>query len=180
MSVGFHCIRLWRCTAFTQGLHAQEVCPWLKKSTAAQALEDADAEWVSSNDTSGEAEPAAASSAQASPAGAAARISVPLHDTQPFEPSALPAEEAEEQQRAALAMQAQRGPLPTLAVGNDDIFWMHQLQSSLVKQGYFCGEDETEDFVFASGTESAVLSFQVPYLLCIALASCLPALLEGA
>lgn len=64
--------------------------------------------------------------------------------------------------------QVPQGPPPPLSLGSDDIYWVHQLQSGLMNQGYHCGEEEMEDFIFESGTESAVLAFQVIYhFLCI-------------
>lgn len=57
--------------------------------------------------------------------------------------------------------QVPQGPPPALSLGSDDIYWVHQLQSGLMNEGYYCGEEETEDFIFESGTESAVLAFQV-------------------
>ena len=66
--------------------------------------------------------------------------------------------------------QVPQGPPPPLSLGSDDIYWVHQLQSGLMNQGYYCGEEETEDCIFESGTESAVLAFQVTYhFLCIPL-----------
>ena len=38
---------------------------------------------------------------------------------------------------------------------------MNQLQAALIQKGYHCGEEESEDFVFGHGTESAVMTFQV-------------------
>lgn len=59
-----------------------------------------------------------------------------------------------------------QGPPPPLCLGSDDIYWVHQLQSGLMDQGYYCGEEEMEDFVFSEGTQSAVLAFQVLVLFC--------------
>ena len=58
-------------------------------------------------------------------------------------------------------METPQGPPPPLCLGSDNIYWVHQLQSGLMDQGYHCGEEEMEDFVFADGTQSAVLAFQV-------------------
>lgn len=63
--------------------------------------------------------------------------------------------------RAAPAAPESQGPPPHLSLGSDDIYWVHQLQSVLMNEGYYCGEEEMEDFIFESGTESAVLAFQV-------------------
>ena len=52
------------------------------------------------------------------------------------------------------------GPPPTLAVGDDDIYWVSQLQTALGKKGYYCGDDDVEDFYFGEGTVSALLTFQ--------------------
>ena len=57
--------------------------------------------------------------------------------------------------------QVPQGPPPPLSLGSDDIYWVHQLQSGLMDQGYHSGEEELEDFIFELGTESAVLAFQV-------------------
>ena len=61
-------------------------------------------------------------------------------------------------------VQPPQGPAPALCLGSDDIYWVHQLQSGLMDQGYYSGEEEMEDFVFADGTQSAVLAFQVIHL----------------
>lgn len=53
------------------------------------------------------------------------------------------------------------GPPPMLCTDSEDIYWVNQLQTSLTNKGYYCGEEETEDFVFGSSTESAVMTFQV-------------------
>ncbi len=58
-------------------------------------------------------------------------------------------------------METPQGPPPPLCLGSDSIYRVHQLQSGLMDQGYYCGEEEMEDFVFADGTQSAVLAFQV-------------------
>ena len=66
--------------------------------------------------------------------------------------------------------QVSQGPPPPLSLGSDDIYWVHQLQSGLMDQGYHSGEEEIEDFIFESGTESAVLAYQVTqHFLCISL-----------
>ena len=38
---------------------------------------------------------------------------------------------------------------------------MNQLQAALTQKGYYCGEEETEDFMFGHDTESALMTFQV-------------------
>lgn len=48
-----------------------------------------------------------------------------------------------------------------LVPGADDIYWMSQLQSALLSRGYYCGEEEMEDWFFGEQTQSAVLTFQV-------------------
>lgn len=67
----------------------------------------------------------------------------------------------EEADGTAAQMGTPQGPPPPLCLGSDNIYWVHQLQSGLMDQGYYCGEEEMEDFVFADGTQSAVLAFQV-------------------
>ena len=44
--------------------------------------------------------------------------------------------------------------------GADDIFWVNALQARLAAKGFFCGDDEAEDFFFGSGTRSALETFQ--------------------
>lgn len=66
-----------------------------------------------------------------------------------------------ETSRAVPAATQRQGPPPPLSLGSDDIYWVHQLQSALMGEGYYCGEEEMEDFIFESGTQSAVLAFQV-------------------
>lgn len=61
--------------------------------------------------------------------------------------------------------QVPQGPPPPLSLGSDDIYWVNQLQSGLMKHGYYSGEEEMEDFIFESGTESAVLAYQVTHQL---------------
>lgn len=63
--------------------------------------------------------------------------------------------------RAAPAAPDSQGPPPHLSLGSDDIYWVYQLQSKLMNEGYYCGEEEMEDFIFESDTERAVLAFQV-------------------
>ena len=92
-------------------------------------------------------------------ASSAQRISVPLDDSEPADPSVKPG--GQDDSSAGPGVRPQQGPPPPLSIGNDDIYWVHQLQSGLMAEGYYCGEEEMEDFVFGSGTESAVLSFQV-------------------
>ena len=65
--------------------------------------------------------------------------------------------------------QVPKGPPPPLSLGSDNIYWVHQLQSGLMDHGYYSGEEEMEDFIFESGTESAVLAYQVTqHFLCMA------------
>lgn len=52
------------------------------------------------------------------------------------------------------------GPPPDLVEGDDDIYWVCKLHQSLEKKGFFCGEEDCEDFIFAQGTTTALLSFQ--------------------
>eukprot|EP01025_Chloroclados_australasicus_P011982 TRINITY_DN1541_c0_g2_i3.p2 TRINITY_DN1541_c0_g2~~TRINITY_DN1541_c0_g2_i3.p2 ORF type:complete len:641 (-),score=117.30 TRINITY_DN1541_c0_g2_i3:455-2377(-) len=52
------------------------------------------------------------------------------------------------------------GPPPTLCLGDDDIFWVNQLQAALLEKGYYCGEDEMEDWYFGDQTQNALLTFQ--------------------
>lgn len=52
------------------------------------------------------------------------------------------------------------GPPPELAQGDDDIYWMSKLQSSLEERGFYCGDMDCEDFFFAEGTTDALLAFQ--------------------
>ena len=52
------------------------------------------------------------------------------------------------------------GPPPVLAEGDDDIFWVNQLQAGLLRAGFYPGEEEMEDWVFGGGTQSALLTFQ--------------------
>ncbi|GMH36638.1 hypothetical protein BSKO_04511 [Bryopsis sp. KO-2023] len=52
------------------------------------------------------------------------------------------------------------GPPPVLMQGDDDIFWMNQLQRGLEAKGFCCGDDEVDDYYFAEGTANALLSFQ--------------------
>jgi len=72
-----------------------------------------------------------------------------------------PAAGTEEADGTAAQMETPQGPPPPLCLGSDNIYWVHQLQSGLMDQGYYCGEEEMEDFIFAEGTQSAVLAFQV-------------------
>lgn len=72
-----------------------------------------------------------------------------------------PAAATEEADGTAAQMEIPHGPPPPLCLGSDNIYWVHQLQSGLMDQGYYCGEEELEDFIFAEGTQSAVLAFQV-------------------
>ncbi|KAA6429578.1 MAG: hypothetical protein FRX49_00014 [Trebouxia sp. A1-2] len=60
----------------------------------------------------------------------------------------------------AAQMETPQGPPPPLCLGSDNIYWVHQLQSGLMDQGYYCGEEEMENFIFADDTQSAVLAFQ--------------------
>ena len=52
------------------------------------------------------------------------------------------------------------GPPPNLTVGDDNIYWMNQLHVALVDEGYFPGDEDIEDFLFGSQTQSALLTFQ--------------------
>jgi peptidoglycan hydrolase-like protein with peptidoglycan-binding domain len=45
-------------------------------------------------------------------------------------------------------------------MGDDDIFWVNQLQVALMKAGCYPADEEVEDFIFADGTHSALLTFQ--------------------
>ncbi|DBA84174.1 TPA: hypothetical protein ACH3X1_006639 [Trebouxia sp. C0004] len=71
-----------------------------------------------------------------------------------------PAATTEEADGTAAQMETPQGPPPPLCLGNDHIYWVHQLQSGLMDQGYYCGEEEMEHFIFAEGTQSALLAFQ--------------------
>lgn len=85
---------------------------------------------------------------------------VPLTGVQPTEPA--PASSAAEQDSStSTSALTPQGPPPPLSLGSDDIYWVHQLQAGLMAEGYYCGEEEMEDFIFETGTESAVLAFQV-------------------
>lgn len=53
------------------------------------------------------------------------------------------------------------GPPPKLVKGDDDVFWVNQLQAGLVKQGFSIEEEELEDWIFGEATENALLTFQV-------------------
>ena len=48
-----------------------------------------------------------------------------------------------------------------LMTGVDDIFWVNQLQAGLVREGYYAGDDEMEEWIFGEGTQSALVTFQV-------------------
>lgn len=52
------------------------------------------------------------------------------------------------------------GPPPELVEGDDDIYWVSKLQQALEKKGFYCGEQDCEDYFFAEGTSNALLSFQ--------------------
>ena len=83
---------------------------------------------------------------------------------QPPEPTtsqSLTSPSATSQQQPESQSSIPTGPPPCLCIGSDDIYWVNQLQTSLTNQGYYCGEEETEDFVFGQDTESAVMTFQV-------------------
>ena len=88
----------------------------------------------------------------------------PLQGVLPTEPAPVASVAEHQASSAAPAVQTPSGPPPTLSIGCDDIYWVHQLQSALMTEGYYCGEEEIEDFLFESGTESAVLAFQVRHL----------------
>lgn len=55
---------------------------------------------------------------------------------------------------------AGNGPPPTLAPGDDDIFWVNQLQAALLEGGCYPGEEELELWLFGDSTQSALLTFQ--------------------
>ena len=104
----------------------------------------------------------------------AAADQVAIGSSAPLLGSVLPQESASVPSvasRAAPAAPEPQGPPPHLSLGSDDIYWVHQLQSGLMNEGYYCGEEEMEDFIFESGTESAVLAFQASHLimLCVML-----------
>lgn len=90
-------------------------------------------------------------------------------DAQPSPPSLTPSQSAGSEsaatQQPAAQNDAPTGPPPTLCTDSDDIYWVNQLQTSLANKGYYCGEEESEDFVFGTNTESAVMTFQVPMCL---------------
>ena len=46
-------------------------------------------------------------------------------------------------------------------MGVDDIFWVNQLHAGLVREGYYAGEEEMEEWIFGDGTQSALLTYQV-------------------
>jgi hypothetical protein len=50
---------------------------------------------------------------------------------------------------------------PTLAHGAEDIFWVSHLHAALDSQGFHCGEEEMEAWLFEDQTLSALLTFQV-------------------
>lgn len=52
------------------------------------------------------------------------------------------------------------GPPPTLSIGDDDIYWVSQLQEALCQKGFYCGDDDVSDFYFGEGTLSALITFQ--------------------
>ena len=87
--------------------------------------------------------------------------SVPLTGVLSKEPAPVPAPAGQESSSASPTALTPQGPPPPLRLGSDDIYWVHQLQAGLMAEGYYCGEEEMEDFIFESGTESAVLAFQV-------------------
>lgn len=51
-------------------------------------------------------------------------------------------------------------PPPPLAFGDDNLFWVNQLHTGLVAQGYYPGDDDIEDFMFTDGTQRAVMTLQ--------------------
>ena len=83
-------------------------------------------------------------------------------------PQELAPKSVAELEASSAKYQVPQGAPPHVSLGSDDIYWVNQLQSGLMKQGYYCGEEEMEDFIFESGTESAVLAFQViDHILCV-------------
>lgn len=62
---------------------------------------------------------------------------------------------------AYAATTSPRGPPPVLMTGVDDIFWVNQLHAALLREGYYPGEEEMEEWVFGDSTHSAMLTFQV-------------------
>ena len=87
--------------------------------------------------------------------------SAPPQITQSLGVTPQPAAAMQEASGSASDVQTPQGPPPPLCLGSDDIYWVNQLQSGLMDQGYYCEEEEMEDLMFAEGTQSAVLAFQV-------------------
>jgi hypothetical protein len=52
------------------------------------------------------------------------------------------------------------GPPPVLSVGDDDIFWVSKLHVALMAGGFYPSDDELDNWMFAEGTQSALLTFQ--------------------
>ena len=77
-----------------------------------------------------------------------------------------PSESMQATSSAASDVAVPQGPPPPLCLGSDDIYWVHQLQSGLMDNGYYSGEEEMEDIIFAEGTQTAVLAFQVHVVVC--------------
>lgn len=65
---------------------------------------------------------------------------------------------------AAAAVEVQKGdpsgPPPVLSMGDDDIFWVSKLHDGLLASGFYPNDDEIENWLFAEGTQSALLTFQ--------------------
>jgi len=47
-----------------------------------------------------------------------------------------------------------------LKYGDNDIFWVNQLQAALLREGLYCGEEEMEEWYFGEHTRTALLTFQ--------------------
>ena len=56
--------------------------------------------------------------------------------------------------------EAMLSKLPSITVGCDDIQVMALLHAKLEERGYYCTDDEREDWYFGDSTQNAVLSFQ--------------------
>eukprot|EP01024_Parvocaulis_polyphysoides_P044370 TRINITY_DN4086_c0_g1_i7.p1 TRINITY_DN4086_c0_g1~~TRINITY_DN4086_c0_g1_i7.p1 ORF type:complete len:633 (+),score=134.51 TRINITY_DN4086_c0_g1_i7:104-1900(+) len=66
----------------------------------------------------------------------------------------------DEEIAAPVVKETPSGPPPVLSLGSDDIFWVNQLQAGLLTAGFYCGEEEMEDWYFGEQTQSALLTFQ--------------------
>eukprot|EP01024_Parvocaulis_polyphysoides_P042079 TRINITY_DN3855_c0_g1_i1.p1 TRINITY_DN3855_c0_g1~~TRINITY_DN3855_c0_g1_i1.p1 ORF type:complete len:625 (-),score=149.81 TRINITY_DN3855_c0_g1_i1:540-2414(-) len=69
-------------------------------------------------------------------------------------------QQTDDEVAAPVVKETPSGPPPTLALDSDDIFWVNQLQAALLSKGYYCGEDEMEDWFFGEQTQTALLTFQ--------------------